>query len=186
MEHFYQNILGWFDFEEVYTRMVDAAGPFARFVEIGAFQGKSTSFMAVEICNSRKRILFDVIDTWEGSVEHLYGQEHESTDVIDRSLYQAFRTNTKPIAHLINPIRLPSVEAAQGYQDHSLDFVFIDAAHDYDNVRADILAWQPKVKSGGYLGGHDFILNYPGVIQAVNELVPNASIIGTSWLSAIL
>jgi cephalosporin hydroxylase len=85
----------------------------------------------------------------------------------------------------MNPMRLPSIEAAQRYQNGSLDFVFIDAAHDYENVRADILAWRPKVKVGGYLGGHDFILNYPGVIQAVHELVPNAAVIGTSWLTQI-
>jgi hypothetical protein len=185
MEHFFEKIPGWFDFEDVYRRMVEIAGPVARFVEVGAFQGKSTCFMGVEICNSRKHILFDVVDTWEGSVEHLAGGVHESADVMTHSLFQAFRQNTKPIAHLINPIRLPSLEAAKKYEERSLDFVFIDAAHDYENVRADILAWRSKVKVGGHLGGHDFILNFPGVIQAVNELVPNASIIGTSWLTQI-
>jgi len=185
MEHFYASMPGWFDFEDIYRRMVEIAGPVARFVEVGAFQGKSTCFMGVEISNSKKHILFDVVDTWEGSVEHLPGGDHESSDVVDHSLFQAFRRNTKPIAHLMNPMRLPSIEAAQRYQNGSLDFVFIDATHDYENVRADILAWRPKVKVGGYLGGHDFILNYPGVIQAVHELVPNAAVIGTSWLTQI-
>ncbi|MRS02168.1 class I SAM-dependent methyltransferase, partial [bacterium] len=78
------------------------------------------------------------------------------------------------------------VEAALNYQDGSLDMVFIDAAHDYDNVRADIAAWYPKVRLGGMLAGHDYEENWPGVIQAVNEfaIVNNYNVIisGNSWV----
>lgn len=38
----------------------------------------------------------------------------------------------------------------------SADLVFLDAAHDYKNVRTDIEAWLPVVKSGGIIAGHDF------------------------------
>jgi hypothetical protein len=40
-----------------------------------------------------------------------------------------------------------STEAAQLFADQSLDFVYIDAAHDYANVRADLIAWIPKIKT---------------------------------------
>lgn len=66
MEHFFETIEGWFDFEDVYRRMAQEAPAQAHFVEVGAFLGKSTSFMAVEISNSKKDIRFDVVDTWEG------------------------------------------------------------------------------------------------------------------------
>jgi len=48
-----------------------------------------------------------------------------------------------------------------------LDFVYLDAAHDYDNVKLDIKCWYPKVREGGILGGHDIIDE--GVKKAVNE-----------------
>jgi predicted O-methyltransferase YrrM len=62
-----------------------------------------------------------------------------------------------------------TVEAASRVADASVDFVFIDAGHSYTAVSTDIRAWQAKVKPGGWFGGHDYSLRFPGVIQAVRE-----------------
>ena len=73
-------------------------------------------------------------------------------------------------------IQKESVEAAKEVEDESLDFVYIDAAHDYENVKADIEAWWPKVRKGGILAGHDYIESRSGrvgVIPAVDEFVLN-------------
>lgn len=40
-----------------------------------------------------------------------------------------------------------------------LDFVFLDADHNYDGVTADLQAWWPLVKPGGIIAGHDWILD---------------------------
>jgi hypothetical protein len=50
-----------------------------------------------------------------------------------------------------------------------LDVVFIDASHFYEDVRDDILAWLPKVVSGGTICGHDITEDFPGVRRAVEE-----------------
>jgi predicted O-methyltransferase YrrM len=185
MEHFYHTIDGWFDFEDVYRRMVQEAPAEAHFVEVGAFLGKSTSFMAVEISNSKKDIRFDVVDTWEGSVEHQQGAAHERTTVLEGTLFDNFKRNMKTVAHLIAPVKAPSLEAATLYRDRSLDFVFLDAAHDYENVKADIAAWRQKVKPGGYLGGHDYQLLFPGVMQAVQEEFPGCEVHRFTWIVRI-
>ncbi len=52
-------------------------------------------------------------------------------------------------------VKLPSVQAAQQYADHSLDFVYVDADHSYASVVEDITAWKNKVKQGGFIAGHD-------------------------------
>ena len=49
-----------------------------------------------------------------------------------------------------------SVEASKDFADESIDFVYIDANHSYASVESDILAWFPKVRVGGIIGGHDF------------------------------
>lgn len=52
------------------------------------------------------------------------------------------------------------------------DIVFIDAGHDYENALADIRAWWPLVREGGYLCGHDYQHKFPGVMRAVAQAFP--------------
>lgn len=50
-----------------------------------------------------------------------------------------------------------SVDAAKGFEDGRFDLVYIDADHEYRNVKEDIEVWFPKVKDGGFLCGNDFV-----------------------------
>jgi predicted O-methyltransferase YrrM len=166
MEHFYEKIEGWFDFESLYNQIVSEANNNSHFVEIGTWLGRSASYMAVEIINSKKEIKFDCIDTWNGS------EEHKNIDFVkNNTLYDEFIKNIEPVKGIINPIRSLSTEASKFYEDNSLDFVFIDASHDYENVKQDINAWYPKVKQNKILSGHDYI--WSGVKQAVDEFISN-------------
>lgn len=62
-----------------------------------------------------------------------------------------------------------TVDAARAVEDASLDFVFIDADHSYESVKEDIEHWEPKVRKGGWVGGHDYNRQWPGVVRAVDE-----------------
>ena len=117
------------------------------------------------------------MDTWSGSQEH-----KDISDIRENSLFGTFIDNLRPVINLINPIRTDSVSASKMYADESLDAVFIDADHRYESVKADILTWMPKVKKGGILAGHDYILAHSGVILAVDELVESPEIIQDCWL----
>jgi predicted O-methyltransferase YrrM len=62
-----------------------------------------------------------------------------------------------------------SHEAAEHFDDASLDLVFIDADHSQEAVARDLLAWVPKVKPGGVIAGHDYgSHSHPGVKVAVD------------------
>lgn len=66
-------------------------------------------------------------------------------------------------------LEMTTAEASLIVDDASLDFVFIDADHDEPSVAEDIERWQPKVREGGWLGGHDYSPKFPGVIKAVDQ-----------------
>lgn len=165
MKHFYHNIgENWFTYPEFYSRIINEAPDNSHFVEVGSWKGRSSVFMAVEIINSKKNIKFDCVDIWESC------KEYENEDSIKNgTLYEEFLTNIKPVTHIINPIKMNSIEASKLYKDNSLDFVFIDACHYYDCVKEDIEHWLPKVKNNGIISGHD--IHSDDVKRAVLEKI---------------
>jgi hypothetical protein len=135
--------------------------------------------MGVEIKNSRRRINFDCIDTWRGSVEHIdtTSPYYERGFIGNEDfIYEEFIKNISPVSDIINPIRLSSTDASNLYRNRSLDFVFIDASHEYSDVKRDIMSWLPKVKIGGFLAGHDYT-TFSGVKKAVDEFFINDNIL---------
>lgn len=69
-------------------------------------------------------------------------------------------------------IREWSWDAVKRFEDGSLDFAFIDSDHSYEGVLGEIKRWLPKVKTTGFIGGHDFgnLPRFPGVELAVREV----------------
>lgn len=68
-----------------------------------------------------------------------------------------------------------TLQAAREMQSDgvSADLIFIDADHSYEACKADIQAYQHLLRPGGVLCGHD-VGCFPGVTEAVNELLPDA------------
>ena len=181
MEHFYQSIPGYNHNKIFYEQIISELQDGAHIVEIGCWKGCSAAFVAVEIINSGKNIKFDCVDIWldnwsEPNEKIRHGYKNVGTP------YEQFLENMKPVENHYTPIRMASVKAAALYQDNSLDLVFIDADHEYKSVREDILAWLPKVKSGGVIAGDDYDNTFPGVIKATNELLKPLKINGITWI----
>lgn len=68
-----------------------------------------------------------------------------------------------------------SSENIDDIEDGTLDFVFLDANHMYKEVKEDILAWEPKVRDGGLIMGHDINGVWDrkgiwGITQATTEI----------------
>ncbi|CAB5214502.1 Methyltransferase domain containing protein [uncultured Caudovirales phage] len=171
MEHFYQHIQGWHNAEDVYSRAVENYPSGSHFVEVGSWRGRSAAHMAVLIANSGKQIKFDCVDTWRGTLNEELHQNDPS--VVNDTIYDEFLANMKPVEGYYTAIRMPSVEAAKLYADASLDFVYIDADHEYEGILADIKAWLPKVKpNGGVIAGDDYghAQGSEGVQRAVREI----------------
>ncbi len=75
-------------------------------------------------------------------------------------------------AHII---RKWSLDAVKKFENESLDFVYIDANHNFDSVIQDIIQWSAKVRNGGIVAGHDYHYFRPfyGVVEAVNVYTKN-------------
>lgn len=50
-----------------------------------------------------------------------------------------------------------SMEALDDFEDYSLDFVYLDGAHDFRHIAEDISEWMKKIKPNGIMYGHDFV-----------------------------
>jgi hypothetical protein len=94
-----------------------------------------------------------------------------SIDVWDQEIvYQEALETLRPYNCYLD--RISSLDAARDLPDESLDFVYIDANHHYEHIKADIEAWAPKVRPGGIVSGHDYHDLKPHrcqVIRAVDE-----------------
>jgi predicted O-methyltransferase YrrM len=63
----------------------------------------------------------------------------------------------------------------------SADLIYIDGDHRYDGVRNDIRVWLPRVRHGGILAFHDYILpeqRAPQIVGRVFEAIADANLFG--------
>jgi len=175
MNHYYNTIHGWFRYGFLYSRMVNECkdNQSYKFVEVGSWKGCSTAYMGVEILNSNKDIKFYCVDTWNGSEEHWDKNNPSYEPLLETqdALYNIFLKNIEPIQSVVTPMRMTSIEASKLFEDNSLDFIMIDAAHDYENVKADLEHWYPKLRIGGVIAGDD--IDWTGVAAAVEEFFKN-------------
>ena len=77
-----------------------------------------------------------------------------------------------------------SINGSEYFKDNSLDFCFIDASHSYEDVKADILAWLPKIRKCGFLFCHDYGL-FDGVTKAVDEIFGSDIEIDDDYMAVI-
>ena len=166
----WEGINGWFNFHNFYTNMVGRFND-AVFVEIGCWEGKSTTFMAEKIKNSVRNIKFFAVDLWE---------DYDQKELKWKANFDSFLKNIEPLKDYINVIKADSVEAAKQFEDHSVDFIFIDGNHQYEFVKADIQAWFPKLKKDGVIAGHDH--DWEDVKRAVKEAFGEVKTISNYWI----
>jgi len=140
-----------------FTKLINELG-YKRGAEIGVREGHFSKYI-VENTNIEK---WYSIDPWENN------PELPNAEVALESAKNMF----EPFGERIEMIKGYSPQAADLIEDNSLDFIYIDGMHTYDEVKADINAWWSKLKDGGILAGHDYHLeDWPGVYNSVNEFV---------------
>lgn len=142
-------------------------------IEIGSYAGESTTIFA----NHFKNVLaidpfIDGYDINDATCHHL--------DL--NKVYDVFLNATKSYTN-ISHIKEKSDDAINKIENNQFDFVYIDGLHTYEQVKKDIVNYLPKIKRGGFIGGHDYHTNWKGVMDAINELlVVDMVFSDTSWI----
>lgn len=124
--------------------------------EIGCYDGITTKEYANHIKHKNGHL--HVVDWFEGCIGEPDYQYHGHRPSEAGIVYNKFLDNIKSVecSDILTVHHGMSLERAGDFEDESLDICFIDACHMYESVKKDIAAYLPKVKSGGYLMGHDF------------------------------
>ena len=86
IEHNYKELEGWFNMEDQYLELLENTPENGIFVELGAYKGKSTSFIVTEMVNRGKNIQFYTVDTFEGDSGSTDKKEVEAYKQVNISL----------------------------------------------------------------------------------------------------
>lgn len=137
--------------------------------EIGVFEGE----------NFRRMIehgpLFAIgVDAWvdDGIISRNdCGYSQSKLDEMYQKVRDEFET--KPNVKIM---REYTFDSAKRFPDNLFDLIYIDGDHTMEGCYADLVAWYPKVKKGGFITGDDYSrYKAPntgvkfGVIEAVNS-----------------
>jgi len=154
----YQDLEGWFDYANLYDDLFfNKLKDNSIFVEIGVWKGCSICYMAELAKENNKNISIYGVDIFSNTLDGISKpyrvQNKESNSYIE------FLDNMSKagVLNRIIPLALFSEDAAQFFDNESIDCVFIDGAHDKYSVTKDLDSWYPKVKIGGYICGHDYV-----------------------------
>ncbi len=141
-----------------------------RLAEVGVFCGHFSE----QILKQRPLSKIIQVDRWttytpdEQLVETEARMSRYSQLTFDKAYHENL-TRISPFPKRVHILKMDSIAAAEKVKDASLDLIFIDGAHSYVGCLADIKAYLPKVRHGGWIGGHDFPRR-SGVKKAVYEM----------------
>ncbi len=134
--------------------------------EIGTYDG-ATSLQLARICPSSTIITLDLIPELTLELETVLVQS-EAINVDQNGVGSRYigTPQEKQIKQLWGDSTFFDFSPYYG----SIDLVFVDACHEYDYVRKDSETALNLIRPGGIILWHDYVLGWPGVVKAVEEI----------------
>lgn len=149
------DIEGWMDSDDLLW-LYEQAEQMESVVEVGCWKGRTT-IVLLKACPGKVY-----------AVDHFLGSESERdthhAEAKSKDIYAEFMANVGEFLNL-EVLKMESAEAAKQFADGSVDMVFLDNGLSYEETKANIEAWLPKVKK--LICGHDTCQE--GVRRAVEE-----------------
>lgn len=118
---------------------------------VGAEVGVERGIFSSVLLKAHPKLELFCIDSWQpydGYIARINGDDLPLK-------YQEAQERLK--GYHVHFYRQFSMDAVKRFKDNSLDFVYIDANHDFPWCFEDIIEWEKKVRPGGMVCGHDYI-----------------------------
>lgn len=171
---------GWNGAHPLFERLLDQS-PVPVFVDVGAWKGQASIFVARLMERAQLNGCVIAIDTFLGSVQQWregrrwFDRPQGRADLFDRFLQNVFYSE---LTHLIVPLPQTPLAAAKllRHAHITAGIVHLDASHDYETVLQEAQAFWPLLAPGGYLAGDDYHASWPGVVRAADELAAKLGI----------
>jgi predicted O-methyltransferase YrrM len=126
----------------------------SRGLQTGAEVGVQTGYFSQIVLNNWPSCTkFYLIDLWKHQENY-----HDFANVADhehQSYFEEAKTKLQPFENKTTFLRMTSVEAASHVPNQTLDYVYIDARHDFCGVTEDLNAYWPKLRPGGIMAGYE-------------------------------
>lgn len=135
---------------------------FTKGVEIGVERG----VFSEKICQANPQLTLYCVDPWKAYKGY---RDHVSQEKLDLFYKE---TSERLSNYNCKIIRGFSEEVYKQFPDESLDFVYIDANHDFLHVTQDIYYWMTKIRKGGIVAGHDFRRDKGNYINHIKDVIP--------------
>lgn len=109
-----------------------------------------------------------LIDLFEG-INH--SGDKDGNNIVHANLEEVYhKLKSKYDPNIVYIHKGDSKLILNNFEDEHFDFIYIDGDHSYDGVMSDLIVSYNKVKRGGYIMGHDYMIQrWEGVYSAVND-----------------
>lgn len=167
-----QGIQGWAHLESLVSLydIAQRAPQGTVIVELGSWKGLSSGWIGTALKDRGHGRLY-CVDTWAGTPSEQLHKDLLKEYAADQ-LYNEFLGNVRRLGleEVIVPVRMDTRQAAREWKlGTSIAMLYIDAGHDYAEVRADFEHWSPNVIDGGVIVFDD-VPSFAGPTRLVTEL----------------
>jgi hypothetical protein len=171
---------GWFSQQDkdTYRRLFNALPDNGKALETGCFLGRSLASVADIII--RKNISVYAVDLFNLETWGLGWKE-----LVSGSHYNTFLKTMREhgLENNVCAISQSNLVAHRFFDDSTMDFIFIDTLHEYEQLTKEIDFYKRKLKPSGVMAGHDHNSAFPGVELAVKEKFGDKYILdGITWI----
>jgi len=168
-----EKIEGWNGKHPIFEELIMEKRPQV-VIDVGVWKGLSTTTLAQSLKKHGIDGCVISIDTFLGSPEHwdhnrdLFKRRHGYPDLYEQFMANVFHAE---LSDYVIPMPQLSHVAPRLLKKYGIQasLIHVDAAHEYEEVLRDAIAYWDILEPGGIMVGDDYHPTWPGVVRAADE-----------------